>query len=347
MTERMQMESVVEAILFVSNDPVPRGKLLEVFDEKERPAASEALDAVLQRYSENESRGILVDEVAGGLRLVSRPDLHGYLRRFFEVTGSNKLSMPALESLAIIAYRQPVTGPEIQELRGVNSSGVLKKLLERRMIRIAGRKEVVGKPFLYATTREFLQHFGLQSLKELPPLEQFEELFGGDVEGAPASAEPDPEEQVDREVAEMEELESEAMDRAESDAIESERIAVEETESVEGAEASDEPETSDEPEASEEPETSDEPEASEEPETSDEPEASEEPETSDEPEAAEVPEATDEPDMSEVSGNAEGSEAVEEAEETEESEEPEATDEPEESVEVADPEHPADPEVAS
>ncbi len=232
MTDRSQMEAVVEAILFVANDPVPRGKLLEVFSEQERPAASEALDAVLERYREHSARGIMVDEVAGGLRLVSRPDLHGYLRRFFEVTGSNKLSMPALESLAIVAYRQPVTAPEIQELRGVNSSGVLKKLLERRMIRIAGRKEVVGKPFLYATTREFLQHFGLKSLKELPPLEQFEELFGGDVEAAPETMEPDPEEQVDQEVAVMEEQQDEAMERAEAQAIEDERIAAEEAEEV-------------------------------------------------------------------------------------------------------------------
>ena len=86
--------------------------------------------------------------------------------------------MAALETLAIIAYRQPITGPEIQELRGVNPSGVLKTLLERRLIRIAGRKEVVGKPFLYGTTREFLVHFGLNSLKDLPPLEEFEETFG-------------------------------------------------------------------------------------------------------------------------------------------------------------------------
>lgn len=230
MTDQTQMEAVVEAILFVTKDPVSRAKLLEVFDEKEREAASAALDTVIDRYREDAGRGIMVDEVAGGLRLVSRPDLHGYLRRFFEVTGSNKLSMPALESLAIVAYRQPVTAPEIQELRGVNSSGVLKKLLERHLIRIAGRKEVVGKPFLYGTTREFLQHFGLKNLKELPPLEQFEELFGGDVIAAPEQVEPDPEEDAEREVAEMEEQQDEALDRAESDAIEDERMAAEQAE---------------------------------------------------------------------------------------------------------------------
>ena len=225
MTDRREMEAAFEAILFVANEPVSRSKLLEVFAEGERAMAAEALEAVVERYHEEVARGVLVDEVAGGLRLVSRPDLHAYLRRFFEVTGSNKLSMPALESLAIIAYRQPVTAPEIQELRGVNSSGVLKTLLERRLIRIAGRKEVVGKPFLYATTREFLQHFGLRGLKELPPLAQFEELFGGDGEPAPETTGPDPEEEAEREVAEMEEKESDAMERAEAEAIEAERAA--------------------------------------------------------------------------------------------------------------------------
>ncbi len=232
MTDRQEMEAVVEAILFVSNDVVPRIKLLEVFDEGERDAAAEALEAVIERYREDAERGFMIDEAGGGLRLVSRPDLHSYLRRFFELTGSNKLSMPGLESLAIIAYRQPVTAPEIQELRGVSSSGVLKKLLERRLIRISGRKEVVGKPFLYATTREFLQHFGLRNLKELPPLEQFEELFGGDSEAASNSIGPDPEEQADLEAAEIEARDDEAFDKAEAEAIEEERAVAEEVEDL-------------------------------------------------------------------------------------------------------------------
>jgi segregation and condensation protein B len=120
-----------------------------------------------------------LEQVAGGLRLVTRPELNSYLRKFFEVTGRTRLSLAALETLAIIAYRQPVTGPEIQDLRGVSSSGVLRTLLERRLIKIAGRKKVVGKPFFYRTTREFLMHFGLEALEDLPPLEEFEESFGG------------------------------------------------------------------------------------------------------------------------------------------------------------------------
>ncbi|HEX3129607.1 MAG TPA: SMC-Scp complex subunit ScpB [Thermoanaerobaculia bacterium] len=181
MIERSEMEAALEAILFVSSEPVPRTKLLELFDEEDRAQAAEALEAVLARYGEGDGsggRGVLVEDVAGGVRLATRPEVAGWLRRFFDVSGGTKLSMAALETLAIIAYRQPITGPEIQELRGVSAVGVLKTLLERRLVRITGRKEVVGKPFLYGTTKEFLVHFGLNSLKDLPPLEEFEETFG-------------------------------------------------------------------------------------------------------------------------------------------------------------------------
>jgi segregation and condensation protein B len=223
MMERSEMEAALEAILFVSAEPVPRAKLLELFEEEERELAAEALEAVLARYV-GDGRGVMVEDVGGGVRLATRPEVGTWLRRFFEVSGGAKLSMAALETLAIIAYRQPVTGPEIQELRGVNSAGVLKTLLERRLIRIAGRKEVVGKPFLYGTTREFLVHFGLNSLKDLPPLEEFEETFGSGDAGAvaglsemaglaeePAAGEgpvaEDPEERFLQEVAELEESE--------------------------------------------------------------------------------------------------------------------------------------------
>jgi segregation and condensation protein B len=224
MTERSEMEAAIEAILFVSSEPVPRTKLLELFDEDEREQAAAALETVLARYSagdgEGGGRGVLVEDVGGGVRLATRPEVVGWLRRFFDVSGGNKLSMAALETLAIIAYRQPVTGPEIQELRGVSPVGVVKTLLERRMVRIVGRKEVVGKPFLYGTTREFLVHFGLNSLKDLPPLEEFEETFGsGDASAVAGLAElaglpqetgdepamTDSEEQFLREAAELEE----------------------------------------------------------------------------------------------------------------------------------------------
>jgi segregation and condensation protein B len=182
MTERHDMEAAIEAVLFVSSEPVPRSRLLELFEEEERQQAEDALAAVLERYAPGEdgssTRGVFVEDVGGGVRIATRPEMAAWLRRFFDVSGGTKLSMAALETLAIIAYRQPITGPEIQELRSVNPAGVIKTLLERRLVRIAGRKEVVGKPFLYGTTREFLVHFGLNSLRDLPPLEEFEETFG-------------------------------------------------------------------------------------------------------------------------------------------------------------------------
>jgi segregation and condensation protein B len=219
------MEAAVEAVLFVSSEPVPRSRLAEIFDEDEREAAAEAIEAVLARYAAAEERGVQIEEVAGGVRLITRPEMNGWLRRFFEVAGSTKLSMAALETLAIIAYRQPMTGPEIQDLRGVNPSGVLKTLLDRHLIRIAGRKEVVGRPFLYCTTREFLVHFGLKTLKDLPPLEEFEEVFE---EAADGEAPPDPglgagpggdrEETVLRTAAEIEEREEDAERAVEAEA---------------------------------------------------------------------------------------------------------------------------------
>jgi segregation and condensation protein B len=183
MTARGEMEAVLEAILFVATEPIARERLLAVFDEAEREEAAAALASVLERHAQADGRGLMVEEVGGGFRLVTRPELNGWLKRFFEAQGGNKLSMAALETLAIIAYRQPMTGPEIQDLRGKSPAGVLKTLLERRLIRITGRKSVVGNPFLYGTTREFLMHFGLKSLKDLPPLEEFEETFGADLGG--------------------------------------------------------------------------------------------------------------------------------------------------------------------
>jgi segregation and condensation protein B len=234
MTERDEMEAVLEAVLFVSSEPVPRARLLDLFEEGERAEAEAALEAVLARYAggaggaegadegEDRRRGIMAEEVAGGVRLATRPEMVSYLRRFFDVAGGSKLSMASLETLAIVAYRQPITGPEIQELRSVSPAGVIKTLLEKRLVRIVGRKEVVGKPFLYGTTREFLVHFGLNSLKDLPPLEEFEETFGSMVEGGGeggGGGEPgilegreDREEQILREAAAIEEAAADAPD---------------------------------------------------------------------------------------------------------------------------------------
>lgn len=220
----VEIEAAIEAILFVSSEPVPIERIESVFRKKDAPLVEAAIVRLRDRYRVTEDephRGLILDEVAGGLRIVTRPDLHGHLRKYFEVSGSNRLSMAALETLATIGYRQPITLPEIQELRGKNSSGVIKTLLERRLIRISGRKDVVGKPFLYSTTRDFLLHFGLSKVEDLPPLEEFEETFGVDAgEEKPAD---DREEEVMQQLAIVEDDESDRADEEERRAIELER----------------------------------------------------------------------------------------------------------------------------
>jgi segregation and condensation protein B len=201
-----EIEATIEAILFVSPEPVPRQRLFELFAGDEQPAVEGALDRVIARFAEAEGRGMMVEEVAGGLRIVTRPEIHPALRRYFNSNVSNRLSMAALETLAIVAYRQPITAPEIQAVRGVASGGPLKTLLEKRLIRIAGRKAVVGKPFLYRTTREFLMHFGLADLKDLPPLEEFEEAFTRELPSEPGPWR-DGEEEILRANAELEDKE--------------------------------------------------------------------------------------------------------------------------------------------
>jgi segregation and condensation protein B len=189
MSTREEIEAAIEAVLFVAGEPVSEERLRAIFDDADRGAADEAIAALRERYASASGRGLVLEEVAGGLRIVTAPEYHPYLRKFFEAAGGNKLSMAAIETLAIVAYRQPVTAPEIQELRGKQSQAALKTLLDRRMVRIAGRKEVVGRPYLYATTREFLMHFGLRALSDLPPLEEFEEAMGLDGTGLSGAAE--------------------------------------------------------------------------------------------------------------------------------------------------------------
>jgi segregation and condensation protein B len=236
MTSREELEAAIEAILFVATEPVSSERLQALFAEDEREAVEAALQAVIARYPGGAAQGLVADFAAGGVRLVTRPALQGYLRKFFQVTGRTKLSMAALETLAIVAYRQPITAPEIQELRSVSSTGVLKTLLDHRLVRISGRKEVVGKPFLYCTSREFLIRFGLNRLQDLPPLEELEKMLQSQVEadGGPTGAQADldltfamdPEAELDRADREQERREllsddSEAETRGESDAFES------------------------------------------------------------------------------------------------------------------------------
>ena len=180
MISRAELEAALEAVLFAAAQPVPVERLAGLFEGVAAEDLDVALTALRARYQPEPGRGLFIEEVAGGLRIVTAAEYHGYLKKFFDAAGGNKLSMAAIETLAIVAYRQPVTVPEVQEMRGKQSQAVLRNLLEKRLVRISGRKEVVGRPFLYSTTREFLMHFGLKSLGELPPLEEFEETFGSE-----------------------------------------------------------------------------------------------------------------------------------------------------------------------
>lgn len=181
--------ALVEAMLFASGKPVPVDKLAEA-SELDVPAIERALQA-LEKACEAPGRGVRLDRVAGGVRIVSRVE-HDYpIRRLLGLDGRTKLSIAALETLAIIAYRQPITAPEVAELRGVSSASSIRTLLDRKLITTAGRKEVVGTPFLYKTTKEFLIHFGISELKELPKPEELEALYGIEPPPPPDPLQPD------------------------------------------------------------------------------------------------------------------------------------------------------------
>lgn len=177
---------VVEAILFASDVPLEAERIREVLDLENAAAARALAEELMARY-EADPRGLAIVEVGGGYRMVTRPDLAPWLVRLARARTRVRLSRPALETLAIVAYKQPVSRPELDAVRGVNSEAVLDNLLERRLVRIGGRKEAPGRPFLYETTREFLVAFGLRDLDDLPKVEG--ELVIPDLAGDAAAAE--------------------------------------------------------------------------------------------------------------------------------------------------------------
>ena len=177
--EANELRAALEAILFLSSDPVRVDDLAESLDETSE-AVSAQLDAI-KRILDDQIGGFTLEQAAGGWRLTTRAEHDGVLKKYFAKKGENRLSLAALETLAIVAYRQPITAPEIGEIRGVNSGSAIRTLLERRMIRVAGRKNVVGSPFLYRTTKDFLVHFGLNDIRDLPRLEEFGDLIGENI----------------------------------------------------------------------------------------------------------------------------------------------------------------------
>lgn len=173
--EREQVKQIIEALLFASEKPLTVVQIKEVLEEQD---AGEIITQIERLQSEYKAggRSFGIIEVAGGYKLVTEPSFAPWLRKLYRKSRAEKLSRPALETLAIIAYRQPITRQEMEDIRGVNVDAVLKTLLERSLVRISGRKDIVGRPFLYSTTRDFLEFFGLQSLADLPKIEEFEDL---------------------------------------------------------------------------------------------------------------------------------------------------------------------------
>ncbi|MCC6346834.1 MAG: SMC-Scp complex subunit ScpB [Nitrospirales bacterium] len=169
--EDCEKKAVLETLLFVAGEPASAAGLAKAMEVQE----SEIRKLVEELIGEYRSRngGILLVEIAEGYQLVTNPDHAPWVKRFKNISQTNKLSQPALETLAIIAYKQPVTKLEVDQLRGVNSDAAVRSLIEKRFIRIVGKKESPGRPFLYGTTKEFLHYFGLRSLSELPPISDF------------------------------------------------------------------------------------------------------------------------------------------------------------------------------
>jgi segregation and condensation protein B len=170
-----ELKGALEAIIYAADEPATLDHIANAVGE-EKLLVREALDQLMASYATDE-RGVEIRAVAGGYKLYTKPQHHDVVRRFIKsLRPPLRLTMPALETLAVISYRQPATGPEIQEIRGVNCSGVIKTLLEKRLIVTAGRKAVMGRPILYRTSKEFLMRFGLSDLDELPSLKEFEQL---------------------------------------------------------------------------------------------------------------------------------------------------------------------------
>jgi segregation and condensation protein B len=174
-----ELKAIVEALIFASPEPLTR----KAIDKLLVSEPKEDIDAAIAELKRDYDRpgGLQLVEVAGGYQITTRQDLHEWVRRLFHERTSQRLTVQALETLAVIAYKQPITGPEITEIRGVNTAGVLNTLIERQLVKIVGRKQVVGRPFMYATTREFLIRFGLRDLSDLPKIEEMAEALGFEV----------------------------------------------------------------------------------------------------------------------------------------------------------------------
>ncbi|HDP16443.1 MAG TPA: SMC-Scp complex subunit ScpB [Candidatus Omnitrophica bacterium] len=170
--DKAQAKNIIEAMLFVSDKPLFVNEIKNVIEDLDAKEVKNVISDLAKEYDDTQ-RAFRIKEIAGGYQIVTDTVFAPWLQKLYKTSGADRLRGPSLETLAIIAYKQPVTKPEIEIIRGVNVDGVLKTLIEKNLIRVAGRKETLGRPILYGTTSEFLQYFGLSSLDELPKLEEF------------------------------------------------------------------------------------------------------------------------------------------------------------------------------
>jgi segregation and condensation protein B len=171
-----ELKPIIESLIYVSEEPITVKQLAAILEGESVPDIQTAADQLVEEFNAR-AGGLEVRQLAGGYRITTRLELSEYVRRYLKSQPSARLSLAALETLAVIAYKQPITIPEILEIRGVTSTSAIKTLLDRRLIVAKGHKQVVGRPMLYGTSKDFLIHFGLNDLSELPNLEDFEDLM--------------------------------------------------------------------------------------------------------------------------------------------------------------------------
>lgn len=179
--DEQELKSIIESLLYVSQDPLTVDKVTSVLAGPPKVVVNNAMRALQQDYDQD-GRGLHIVEIAGGFSMVTRPDCAPWITRLQKVKASAKVSRSALETLAIIAYKQPMVRADIEQIRGVETSGVLRTLLDQKLIRMVGRKDIPGRPILYGTSKVFLQRFGLRDLRDLPPLREFKDLGQGEAQ---------------------------------------------------------------------------------------------------------------------------------------------------------------------
>jgi len=193
-SDQGHLKGILEALLFISDKPLVLISIQEVIEGIDAETVKKLMEELQTEYRQRKC-GLAINEVAGGYQMSTFPEYASYIKKYYRLRHKEKLSGPALETLAIVAYKQPVTRLDIESIRGVNVDGVIASLIDKGLIRIAGRKDVIGRPFVYGTTRQFLEYFGLKSLQDLPKMEEFaslpvpqiEEIAEGDKVDAPST----------------------------------------------------------------------------------------------------------------------------------------------------------------